>query len=56
MAGCSPRRTMLTTYGVYNPVDGVGTPFFAGYYGPAGDSDEDDNDSGFPFGHPYPPR
>ena len=42
-------------YGVYNPVDGVGSPFFAGYYGPAGD-DDDDNDSGFPFGHPYPPR
>ena len=42
------------SYGVYNPVDGVGTPFFAGYYGPAGD--DDDDDSGFPFGHPYPPR
>jgi hypothetical protein len=38
------------SYGVYNPLDGVGTPFFAGYYGPAGD---DDDDSGFPFGHPY---
>jgi len=23
-------------YGVFNPYDGVGTPFFAGYYGPAG--------------------
>lgn len=41
-------------YGVYNPIDGVGSPFFAGYYGPAGDGDEDD-DSGFPFGHPYGP-
>ena len=39
------------SYGVYNPVDGVGSPFFAGYYGPAGD--DDDDDSGFPFGHPY---
>jgi hypothetical protein len=37
-------------YGVFNPYDGVGTPFFAGWYGPAGDSDDD---SGFPFGHPY---
>jgi hypothetical protein len=43
-------------YGVYNPVDGVGSPFFAGYYGPAGDDDDDDSDSGFPFGHPYQPR
>ncbi len=39
-------------YGVYNPIDGVGSPFFAGYYGPAGDEDDD---SGFPFGHPYGP-
>lgn len=39
-------------YGVYNPIDGVGSPFFAGYYGPAGG---DDDDSGFPFGHPYGP-
>jgi hypothetical protein len=39
-------------YGVYNPIDGVGSPFFAGYYGAAGD---DDDDSGFPFGHPYGP-
>jgi hypothetical protein len=37
-------------YGVYNPIEGVGTPFFAGYYGPA---DETDDDSSFPFGHPY---
>ncbi|MGH6847247.1 MAG: hypothetical protein ACREC0_07370 [Methylocella sp.] len=36
-------------YGVFNPVDGVGTPFFGGYYGPAGDDDE----SPFPFGRPY---
>ena len=39
-------------YGVYNPIDGVGSPFFAGYYGPADpDADEDD----FPFGRPYGP-
>jgi hypothetical protein len=25
--------------GVYNPIDGVGTPFFAGYYGPVGDAE-----------------
>ncbi|MGH6812949.1 MAG: hypothetical protein ACREDM_11620 [Methylocella sp.] len=37
-------------YGVFNPVDGVGTPFFGGYYGPAGDDDE----RPFPFGGPYP--
>jgi hypothetical protein len=36
-------------YGVFNPYDGVGTPFFAGYYGPAGD----DEDRPFPFGRPY---
>lgn len=36
-------------YGVYNPYDGVGTPYFAGYYGPAGDDDE----PSFPFGRPY---
>ncbi len=28
-------------HSVFNPVDGYGTPFFAGYYGPAGDPDED---------------
>jgi hypothetical protein len=38
-------------YGVFNPVDGVGTPFFGGYYGPAGD---DDALPPFPFGRPYP--
>ncbi len=27
-------------YGVFNPYDGLGTPFFAGYYGPAGGDDE----------------
>jgi hypothetical protein len=48
-----PTPDSAYAYGVYNPVDGVGTPFFAGYYGPAGD---DDDDSGFPFGHPYPPK
>jgi hypothetical protein len=36
-------------YGVYSPYDGVGTPYFAGYYGPSGDED----DSSFPFGQPY---
>jgi len=34
---------------VFSPVDGYGTPFFAGYYGPAGDPDED---RGL-FGNPY---
>ncbi|SFJ97251.1 hypothetical protein [Methylocapsa palsarum] len=28
-------------YGIYNPYDGVGTPFFPGYYGPVGDNGED---------------
>ncbi|MGI8569251.1 MAG: hypothetical protein ACR2KT_09405 [Methylocella sp.] len=37
-------------YGVFNPVDGAGTPFFGGYYGPAGD----DEPPPFPFGRPYP--
>ena len=37
-------------YGVFNPYDGVGTPFFAGDYGPAGDDDEPPP---FPFGRPY---
>lgn len=37
-------------YGVFNPIDGVGTPFFGGYYGPAGD---DDDEPAFPFGTPY---
>jgi hypothetical protein len=37
-------------YGVFNPYDGVGTPFFGGYYGPAGDDDEPPP---FPFGRPY---
>ncbi|MGH6794501.1 MAG: hypothetical protein ACREDH_04710 [Methylocella sp.] len=36
-------------YGVFNPVDGVGTPFFGGYYGSAGEDDE----RPFPFGRPY---
>jgi hypothetical protein len=36
-------------YGVFNPIEGVGTPFFAGFYGPAGDEDE----CPFPFGCPY---
>jgi hypothetical protein len=38
-------------YGVFDPVEGFGTPFFAGFYGPAGDDDED---RPFPFGRPYP--
>ncbi|ACB96363.1 hypothetical protein [Beijerinckia indica] len=29
--------------GVFNPIDGVGTPFFGGYYGPTGDDDNDDD-------------
>ncbi len=37
-------------YGVFNPYDGVGTPFFGGYYGPAGDDDEPPP---APFGRPY---
>jgi hypothetical protein len=36
-------------HSMFNPVDGYGTPFFAGYYGPAGDPDEDRG----PFGKPY---
>lgn len=38
-------------HSMFNPIDGVGTPFFAGYYGPA----SDDDDRPFPFGRPYPP-
>jgi hypothetical protein len=36
-------------HGVFDPVDGVGSPFFAGYYGPAGDYGDDPG----PFGRPY---
>jgi len=37
-------------YGVYDPYAGVGTPYFAGFYGPApGDEDV----PAFPFGRPY---
>src|ERR1700731_3891305 len=36
-------------YGVFNPVDGVGTPFFGGYYGPVGDDEEPP----FEFGRPH---
>ncbi len=36
-------------YGVFNPNDGVGSPFFAGYYGPAGSGDEPPT----LFGRPY---
>ena len=36
-------------YGVFNPVDGVGTPFFGGYYGHA----DDDEEPRFPFGRSY---
>ena len=49
-----PTPESAYSYGVYNPVDGVGSPFFAGYYGPA--RDDEDDDSGFPFGHPYTQR
>jgi hypothetical protein len=28
-------------HNMFNPIDGYGSPFFAGYYGPAGDPDED---------------
>ncbi|MDR3461339.1 MAG: hypothetical protein P4L76_03365 [Beijerinckiaceae bacterium] len=34
---------------VFSPVDGYGTPFFAGYYGPAGDPDEDRDLFGTPY-------
>lgn len=34
-------------HGVFNPVDGYGTPFFAGYYSGGGDGDPG------PFGSPY---
>lgn len=40
-------------YGVYNPIDGVGSPYFAGYYGPANGDETDE--SSFPFGRPYGP-
>jgi hypothetical protein len=33
-------------YGVFDPVEGVGTPFFGGYYGQA----DDDEEPPFPFG------
>jgi hypothetical protein len=36
-------------YGVFDPVEGVGTPFFGGYYGHA----DDDEEPPFPFGRPY---
>lgn len=36
-------------HNMFNPVDGYGSPFFAGYYGPAGDPDDDRG----PFGTPY---
>ena len=37
-------------YGVFDPIEGYGSPFFAGYYGPAGDDDEPPPP---PFGRPY---
>lgn len=40
-------------YGVFDPYAGLGTPYFAGYYGPASG---DENDSAFPFGRPYDNR
>jgi hypothetical protein len=36
-------------YGVFDPVEGVGTPFFGGYYGHA----DDDEEPPFPFGQSY---
>lgn len=36
-------------HGVFNPIDGYGTPFFAGYYGPAGGAGRERG----PFGTPY---
>ena len=36
-------------YGVFDPVEGVGTPFFGGYYGQA----DDDEEPPFPFGRPF---
>lgn len=36
-------------YGIYNPYDGVGTPFFPGYYGPVGDDGEERPLSGRPY-------
>jgi hypothetical protein len=36
-------------HGIFNPVDGYGTPFFAGYYGGAGEPGDDPG----PFGRPY---
>lgn len=40
-------------FGVYDPFEGVGSPYSAGFYGPApGDEDE----PAFPFGRPYPDR
>jgi hypothetical protein len=38
-------------YGVFDPNEGVGTPFFGGYYGSTRDDDEPPP---FPFGRPYP--
>ena len=38
-------------YGVFDPVDGVGTPFFGGYYGHA----DDDEEPPFPFGQALSP-
>ncbi|MEJ0093653.1 MAG: hypothetical protein WDN46_09490 [Methylocella sp.] len=37
-------------HGIFNPVDGYGSPFFAGYYGSAGAPDDDPG----PLGRPYP--
>ena len=36
-------------HAMFNPVDGYGTPFYAGFYGPAGDPGADRG----PFGNPY---
>ncbi len=37
-------------YGVNDPFQGFGTPYFAGYYGPA---EGDEEEPAFPFGRPY---
>ena len=38
-------------YGVFDPIEGVGTPFFAGYYSQGDRDDGDDDDQ--PFGRPF---
>jgi hypothetical protein len=45
-----PTEATSYRYGVFDPNEGVGTPFFAGYYS-QGDRDDDDDDDQ-PFGRP----